>query len=266
MRIIIEQSLEWQTPSTHRLPEGIRDRDVIWSQMHQYVFPPKFVNIILQLYEYATFKVIQDGKLTDSFSRKNGARQGCLLSPTIFLKVVDWVMRQPTAGKKIGIQLTFTKQLEFADGISLLSHKQQDAQEKLYCVAEDAEKIGLKINIGKTEVMRVNSRQQELIQLNGENIKVVDKLVYLGSIVSKDGGTDEDIKSHVNQKKPDTRIQHLATYMGINRYLRNTKLPEVVSNESLWTRTRQVAEIRKGIDIFFVLYLVFSLETDLERK
>jgi hypothetical protein len=77
--------------------------------------------------------------------------------------VVDWVMRQSTAGRRTGIQWTFTKQLEdqdFTDDISLFTHKQQGAQEKLCHVAEEAEKTGLQINIGKTEVLRVNSKQQ----------------------------------------------------------------------------------------------------------
>ena len=42
-------------------------------------------------------------------------------------------MKQATSDKKTGIQWTFTKQLEdldFADDISLLSHRHQDAQEK----------------------------------------------------------------------------------------------------------------------------------------
>nr|KAG5707271.1 hypothetical protein BaRGS_000045 [Batillaria attramentaria] len=170
--------------------------------MSHYGFPPKFVNIIRQLYEDATCKVIHDGKLTEPFTVRTGVRQGCILSPTIFLMVVDWVMRQATDGRKTGIQWTFSKQLEdldFADDIALLSHKQQDAQEKLNRVAEEAEKSGLKINISKTEVMRVNHKQHDPIQLHQEDIKEVDKFVYLGSVVSKDGGTDEDIKSRTNK-------------------------------------------------------------------
>ena len=202
MRIIIEQSLEWQTPlytvfvDFQKAFDSV-DRDVIWRLMYHYGFPPKFVAIIQQFYEDATCQVIHDGKLTEPFSVQTGVRQGCLLSPTIFLMVVDWVMRQSTAGQRTGIQWTFTKQLEdldFADDISLLSHKQQDAQEKLCRVAAEAEKTGLQINIGKTEAMRVNNKQDDPLRLHQENIKEVDKFVYLGSVVSKDGGTDEDIK------------------------------------------------------------------------
>jgi hypothetical protein len=52
-------------------------------------------------------------------------------------------MQQATAGRKTGIQWSFTKQLEFADDISLLCHRQQDVQEKQSRVAEEAEKTGL---------------------------------------------------------------------------------------------------------------------------
>ena len=99
------------------------------------------------MYEDATCKVIHDGKLTEPFSVQTGVRQGCLLSPIIFLMVVDWVMRQSTADQKTGIQWTFNKQLkdlDFADDISLLSNKQQDAQKKLCCAAKEAEKLDFK--------------------------------------------------------------------------------------------------------------------------
>ena len=91
--------------------------------------------------------------------------------------------------------------LDFADDISLLSHKQQDAQEKLCRVAAEAEKTGLQINIGKTEAMRVNNKQDDPLRLHQENIKEVDKFVYLGSVVSKDRGTDENIKCRINKAR-----------------------------------------------------------------
>ena len=87
------------------------------------------------------------------------------------------------------------------DDISLLSHKHQDAQQKLSRVAEEAEKTGLHINIGKTEVMRLNNRQQAPVRLHQDDIKEVEKFVYLGSVVSKDGGTDEDIKCRINKAR-----------------------------------------------------------------
>ena len=72
----------------------------------------------------------------------------------------------------------------FADTISPLFHKQRDTHEKLdlCCVAEEVEKSGPKINIGKTEVMRINIRQQDHVQLHQQGIKEVHTFLYLGNI------------------------------------------------------------------------------------
>ena len=84
---------------------------------------------------------------------------------------------------------------------SLLSHKQQDAQEKLSRVAEEAGKTGLQINIGKTEAMHINNKQADPLWLHQENINEVEKFVYLGSVVNKDGGTEEDIRCRINKAR-----------------------------------------------------------------
>ncbi|XP_033732486.1 uncharacterized protein LOC117321927 [Pecten maximus] len=164
MRIVIEQSLEWQTPLyTAFVDFDSVDREVIWKLMQHYGFPKKYNAIIQQLYEDATCQVIHEGMLSDPFQVQNGVRQNlCLLSPTIFLMVEDWIMRQVTAGQKTGIQWAFNKQLEdldLADDISLLSQRQQHEQEKLERVSEEAMKTGLRINIGKTEILRINNQQ-----------------------------------------------------------------------------------------------------------
>ena len=70
---------------------------------------------------------------------QTGVRQGCLLSPLIFLIVIDSVMRQTTSGTRTGIQWTFAKQLEYldlADDLCLLSYTQQDMQTKTERLAE----------------------------------------------------------------------------------------------------------------------------------
>ncbi|RUS72802.1 hypothetical protein EGW08_019439 [Elysia chlorotica] len=105
---------------------------------------------------------------------------------------------------KTGIQWTFARQLEdldFADDICLLSHRYQDAQAKLSRLAGEAAKTGLQINIQKTETMRTNEKQANPLLLEGKNIKEVDKFTYLGSVVDKHGGTEEDIKSRTNKAR-----------------------------------------------------------------
>ena len=55
-----------------------------------------------------------------------------------------------------------------------------------------SEKTGLKINKGNTEVMKSNTSVPTPITVVGEHVKEVKSFVYLGSVVDKKGGTDQD--------------------------------------------------------------------------
>ncbi|CAH8845511.1 unnamed protein product [Trichobilharzia szidati] len=129
----------------------------------------------------------------------------------IFLIAVDWIMRQTAGNEETGIKWTHTKNLEdldFADDICLISHKLEDMQVKSNKLAEEASKIGLQVNIEKTEVMKIpgqhqqpQQQQQTAISINGRNLKETTSFTYLGSIVSTTGGTDEDIKARIGKAR-----------------------------------------------------------------
>ena len=113
----------------------------------------KIVIVIKNTYQGATCRVVHGGQLSEPFEVKTGGRQGCLLTPFLFLLVVDWVMRRVTEGKRTGIQWTLHEQLEdldFADDLALLSHSHQQMQEKTSRLQEVAAITGLVINREKT--------------------------------------------------------------------------------------------------------------------
>jgi hypothetical protein len=51
-----------------------------------------------------------------------------------------------------------------------------------------AEKTGLLIKVKKTKALRVNTSKTDRFTLRGESIEDVDSLIYLGSMIAKDGG------------------------------------------------------------------------------
>uniref|UniRef100_A0A8D9ACT3 Craniofacial development protein 2 n=2 Tax=Cacopsylla melanoneura TaxID=428564 RepID=A0A8D9ACT3_9HEMI len=209
LRIILEQSTEFQTPlyaafiDFEKAFDSI-DRRVIWSVLKEYGVPQKLINLIKETYNEYQCQVIHRNNLTESFPVQIGVKQGCLLSPIIFLMVLDRVMRKVTDGKRRGIRWTLTERLEdidYADDLCLLSHNINDMKNKIKDLIEEGKKVGLKINEGKTKELRINNNNNEDLIVNGQKIERVKEFQYLGSIISEKGGTDEDIKSRINKAK-----------------------------------------------------------------
>ena len=120
---------------------------------------------------------------------KSGVRQGCVLSPILFLDVIDWVMRKTTSDKPSGIQWTLFSQLEnldFADDLAFLSVKRDHLLEKTDRLERYAKQTGLTINTPKTQVMSINTTPTAPVTVNGEPLEFVQEFTYLSSLISKD--------------------------------------------------------------------------------
>lgn len=209
LRIIIEQSTEWNSPlyvnfiDYEKAFDSI-DRNTLWKLMQHYGIPQKFITLIQKIYEGSSCKVMHGGQLTNSFEVKTGVRQGCLLSPFLFLLGIDYIMKKTTEGRRNGIQWTLWSQLDdldFADDLALLSHKLSQMQEKTTCLAQVSTQIGLNIHLGKTKVLRINAANDEAVMLGEKALEEVNSFTYLGSIVNKQGGSDEDIRARIGKAR-----------------------------------------------------------------
>ena len=144
------------------------DRRTLWKLLRHYVVPNKVTNLIRNLYENTSCRVIHEGQLTESFEVKTGVRQGCLLSPFLFLLAIDWIMRSTTMGRKNGVQWSLTKQpedLDFADDLALLSHSHAQMQDKTTVLDQFSQLVGLQIHREKTKILRINTNSREPITL-----------------------------------------------------------------------------------------------------
>jgi hypothetical protein len=114
----------------------------------------------------------------------------------MFLIGIDAVMQNVNRDRRRGIQWGLVNKLEdldFADDLCLLSETHGDMQMKLEDLINEAEKIGLVINVKKTKAMRVNTRKTDQFTLRGQSIEDVDSFTYLGSMVAKDEGAVQDV-------------------------------------------------------------------------
>ena len=209
LRIIVEQSLEWNSPLYINFIDYEKafdsvDRETLWKLLRHNGIPAKMVNLIRNSYGGMSCRVIHGGQLTDSFQVRTGVRQGCLLSPFLFLLAIDWIMKTSTSERRNGIQWTLWSQLDdldFADDLALLSHSKQQMQEKTNVVAATSSQVGLNIHEDKTKIVKTNSTSTEPVTLNGSPLEEVQSFTYLGSVIDQQGGTDADVKARIGKAR-----------------------------------------------------------------
>ena len=209
LRIILEQSLEWNTSLYVNFIDYEKafdsvDRESLWKLLRHYGIPAKLTNIIKNSYEGLSCRVVNGRQLSEAFQVRTGVRQGCLLSPFLFLLAIDWIMKTSLTQRQNGIQWTLSTQLDdldFADDIALLSHTHKQMQEKTQIVAENSARLGLKIHQGKSKVLKVNSINASPITIEEKALEEVGSFTYLGSIVDTQGGTDADVKTRINKAR-----------------------------------------------------------------
>ena len=74
-------------------------RPTMWKILRSYGIPIKIINVIKLLYEGSSSCVRVGGSNTESFEITSGLKQGDVLSPVLFVIVVDWIMRRIIDGE-----------------------------------------------------------------------------------------------------------------------------------------------------------------------
>ena len=153
----------------------------MWKLLRHYGVPEKIISLIRCTFQDMSCRIAHAGQLSETLEVKTGVRQGCLLSPFLFLLVIDWIMKTTTTSRNNGIQWTFLTQLDdldFADDLALLSYNHSQMQDKTSPLDTTSAGTGLKINRKKTELMKMNTTANAPVAVGREPIKEVESFVF----------------------------------------------------------------------------------------
>ena len=151
----------------------------VWNILRCYGIPEKVIKVIQSFYKDSRCAVRADGEVGEWFQIITGIRQGCVLSPLIFLLVMDWILRRVADTGNNGLEWVDGQRLtdlDFADDIALLDSTWSGMIELTGRVEAEAATVGLRINADKTKVMAAGVQgQTQVIQVEGKPVEEVSE-------------------------------------------------------------------------------------------
>ena len=128
----------------------------------------------------------------DWFQTRKGVSQGCILLPDSFNLYAKYILRnagleEAQAGIKIAGRNI--NNLRYADETTLMAESEEELKSLLIKVKEESEKVGLKLNIQKANIMA--SGPITLWQIDGETVA---DFIFGGSKITADGDCSHEMK------------------------------------------------------------------------
>ena len=196
------------------------DRELLWMILRKCGCTERFIQLIRSLHDGMSVRIRLGEDLSDPFEVSCGVKQGCVLAPVLFNIYVQCVTRllALTLDQSHRIQLNYrmdrnlfdlkklkakTKisqnellELQYADDCAMVADSPEVLQSVLEHTSNFYKKLGLSINIGKTEFLRYSpsaSQNPVNIHIDGIPLKEVSCFKYLGSHISANCQMDDEL-------------------------------------------------------------------------
>jgi hypothetical protein len=123
------------------------------------------------------------------------------MSAALFNLVIDWVMRKTTEDSPKGIRWSLFSTLDLWMALRCcLTHTSTFNRRQTDCKHTEISWADLRIiSTKKTETMTLNVEIPAPIKIKDEELRQTNNFTYLGSIITSEGGTKEDIHSRLGK-------------------------------------------------------------------
>ena len=140
-------------------------------------------------------------------SNGRGVCQGCIFSHCLLSLYAEFIMQNARLDEaQAGIRIAWKNinNVRYACDTTFMTESEEELKSLLMKVKEENEKVGLKLNIQKTNIMASDSITSW--QIDGEKVKTVTNFLFLGSKITVDSDCSHEIKRHLLlERKPMTK-------------------------------------------------------------
>ena len=150
------------------------DHNKLWKILKEIGIPDHLTCLLKNLYAGQEATVRTGHGTTDWFQIRKGVCQGCILSPSLFTSYAEYIMRNARLDEtQAGIMISRRNisNLRYTDDTTLMAESEEELKSLMLKVKEESEKVGLKLNIQKTNIKASDPIISS--QIDGETMETV---------------------------------------------------------------------------------------------
>ncbi|KAK3571000.1 hypothetical protein QTP86_033564, partial [Hemibagrus guttatus] len=238
-----------------RVPRGI-----LWEVLCEYRVRGYLLRAVRSLYNRSRSLVRIASCKSDLFPVHVGLRQGCPLSPVLFIVFMDRISRRSQGLEGVRFGDHRISSLIFADDVVLLAPSSLDLQHALERFAAECEAAGMRVSTSKSEAMVLDRKKVACtLQVGGEVLPQVEEFKYLGVLFTSEGRMDHEIDTRIGAaaavmwsmyrsvvvKKELSRKAKLSIYQSIY-------VPTLTYGHDLWVMTERVRSQIQAAEMSFL--------------
>ena len=238
-----------------RVPRG-----ALWGVLREYGVPGPLIRAVRSLYDRCQSLVRIAGSKSGSFPVRVGLRQGCPLSPILFITFMDRISRCSQGVEGIRFGGLRIASLLFADDVVLLASSGRDLQLSLDRFAAECEAAGMGISASKSEAMVLSQKRVEcLLRVRGGVLPQVEEFKYLGILFTNEGRREREIDRRIGAASAVKRAlyrsvvvkRELSQKAKLSIY-RSIYVPTLIYGHELWVMTERTRSRIQAAEMGFL--------------
>ena len=162
---------------------------------------PKIIRLIKALYSNPQFCVEIDGETSQWHTQSAGIRQGCPLSPYLFIALMTVLFKDvhrlhsPNTSSTRVTGATFDEVL-YADDTILISESEAAVERALAAIEIEGAKYGMKLNKAKCELLAFG-RVRPIKFRDGTKMKPKEEVRYLGCSLNNKADSNRELQKRI---------------------------------------------------------------------
>ena len=177
------------------------DHEKMFVALSRLKIPEKIIRIIKALYHNPVYRINTDGNETDWFKQRTGIRQGCPLSPYLFILTMHTMMFDVNTKMRDQLclnnfQMLNFRELLYADDTLLIAKNSRQANKLLRLIEDESDYLHLRLNKSKCVCIKHNCRGTIKFK-DGTTLNEDETTKYLGAKISKTVDPKLELKSRI---------------------------------------------------------------------